>query len=329
MRFRFSFNPIKVLFLQAHLWGTRVASYPLSILSRFYFYTKAKQENKIPMLTFNPIKVLFLLIVTLKEPYAVIPFNPIKVLFLPVILLVTRGGILSFNPIKVLFLLGLGNETSLTSIGLSILSRFYFYNPADIISPGHLQLSILSRFYFYNISSLTLSFCTLFFQSYQGSIFTNWCSWKVFDFNAFNPIKVLFLQNKQFPQLYLDILSILSRFYFYWMSAGQRPENRCFQSYQGSIFTHFPGHRSIIRDTFNPIKVLFLHLLSNLQSWDLQAFNPIKVLFLLAQYIVVQDSLEALSILSRFYFYLLSLHRLRTALTLSILSRFYFYCLCC
>ncbi len=216
MRFRFSFNPIKVLFLQAHLWGTRVASYPLSILSRFYFYTKAKQENKIPMLTFNPIKVLFLLIVTLKEPYAVIPFNPIKVLFLPVILLVTRGVVLSFNPIKVLFL----RKTWRTKPGLSASFQSY-------------QGSIFTH------RMQKLSPVLDIFQSYQGSIFTIY---------------------KPFHQIFPVILSILSRFYFYFTFSLSFSRCFSFQSYQGSIFTYTTLLYYVMVSSFNPIKVLFLHL---------------------------------------------------------------------
>ncbi len=79
----------------------------------------------------------------------------------------------------------------------------------------------------------------LYFQSYQGSIFTaDLFSHYVDDFYTFNPIKVLFLQ-------YLGILADSPLIDF--------------QSYQGSIFTQYqPRTRIFYLYSFNPIKVLFL-----------------------------------------------------------------------
>ncbi len=121
-----------------------------------------------------------------------------------------------------------------------------------------------------------------------------------------------------------------------------------FQSYQGSIFTslHYvnPG---MAQSSFNPIKVLFLHLMGLYRLLFLDTFNPIKVLFLLISEIygerkkklsilsrfyfydhnpTIHEPGIRLSILSRFYFYLLNKYNKIDVFALSILSRFYFYC---
>ena len=78
------------------------------------------------------------------------------------------------------------------------------------------------------------------------------------------------------------LLSILSRFYFYfnWHECG-----------------------CICPDTFNPIKVLFLRKKTPLHIQTAHTFNPIKVLFLRNGQINSVSSTTILSILSRFYFY--------------------------
>ncbi len=141
------------------------------------------------------------------------------------------------------------------------------------------------------------------FQSYQGSIFTIPALQPGKPDHAFNPIKVLFLRQGRKENYKTWGLSILSRFYFYWRIAHSRV---------------------LSRDTFNPIKVLFLLFLFRRTLPDLNAFNPIKVLFLLniftkptkrkwsfnpIKVLFLRETLtllgdgKILSILSRFYFY--------------------------
>ena len=168
----------------------------------------------------------------------------------------------SFNPIKVLFLLAVGIITVVSSYGLSILSRFYFYYGKWIELFLDPVLSILSRFYFYLKLSPPVFVTRDCFQSYQGSIFTIkqanvitihdilsilsrfyfYCRGEFLQrqpvCRAFNPIKVLFLLENEKEKKNASDLSILSRFYFYTMSfTSSSMPIIYFQSYQGSIFT--------------------------------------------------------------------------------------------
>ena len=79
----------------------------------------------------------------------------------------------------------------------------------------HFYLSILSRFYFYLSYTFTGRYANAF-QSYQGSIFTYLHQEQPLLSTPFNPIKVLFLLDKQKEYIGMMIF---------------------FQSYQGSIFT--------------------------------------------------------------------------------------------
>ncbi len=167
----------------------------LSILSRFYFYNISVQVSSSFIGTFNPIKVLFLPSKDRQDFHKDTSFNPIKVLFLHernnVLLkhlhnfqsyqgsIFTRReharypkASLSFNPIKVLFLQEDQQETK-QALFLSILSRFYFYKWNRNLGKGSRLLSILSRFYFYGKRvHIKMRMGGSYFQSYQGSIFT-------------------------------------------------------------------------------------------------------------------------------------------------------------
>ncbi len=121
-------------------------------------------------------------------------------------------------------------------------------------------------------------------------------------------------------------LSILSRFYFYLFFFFPFLDLSYFQSYQGSIFT------SYICNCFDrPIQLsilsrFYFYLVS--QSWWnilLKTFNPIKVLFLHLYIMLILVWLNLLSILSRFYFYTWWAYIGCCSWILSILSRFYFY----
>ncbi len=121
-----------------------------------------------------------------------------------------------FNPIKVLFLLSL--NLFWASSGL------IFQSYQGSIFTGFEEVKTIDKFNFqsyqgsiFTIACLSSLVRNIFFQSYQGSIFTK--NWKQ-DANASN------------------CLSILSRFYFYWVwIKGWSLEKNIFQSYQGSIFT--------------------------------------------------------------------------------------------
>ena len=127
------------------------------------------------------------------------------------------------------------------------------------------------------------------FQSYQGSIFTRKCLFLLF---------------------FSFLLSILSRFYFYWKMTRSllRPKQSFnpikvlflpfpfvlvfvllrFQSYQGSIFTEFTSSPS---GGTSPLSILSRFYFYWRMLWMLcqvsSAFNPIKVLFLLISYILI------------------------------------------
>ena len=107
-------------------------------------------------ISFNPIKVLFLLGYIYKNEKVHITFNPIKVLFLQGICQFTVSSSQNFQSYQgSIFTL---NELDKFSNGeyLSILSRFYFYYNLSWSRLFLWLLSILSRFYFY--SSFSISF---------------------------------------------------------------------------------------------------------------------------------------------------------------------------
>ena len=191
-------------------------AFQLSILSRFYFYSLFLIRKNKAGTTFNPIKVLFLHQITSNAFSATANFQSYQgSIFTQDQVKDRSGNYHAFNPIKVLFLrrraiivwvcctcfqsyqgsifTGIRHPGSLTKYGLSILSRFYFYQIYKVKLSWFHFLSILSRFYFYQMDS-----------SLQKS-----------DRSSFNPIKVLFLLNTNYRRRKILILSILSRFYFY------------------------------------------------------------------------------------------------------------------
>ena len=143
-----SFNPIKVLFLQKIFHFSRIVRLSLSILSRFYFYDNGflflpgcprlsilsrfyfyKLQQTIypdPLQSFNPIKVLFLLMDYGLSMWTWSSFQSYQGSIFTDTVGVRFSSALAFNPIKVLFLLWRVRGT-VWQDPLSILSRFYFY----------------------------------------------------------------------------------------------------------------------------------------------------------------------------------------------------------
>jgi len=95
------------------------------------------------------------------NPPPILTFNPIKVLFLPVQWRWSHSGTCTFNPIKVLFLQSMKQLGVKKQWHLSILSRFYFYSLHRKIAIVPVSLSILSRFYFYSPVSNARSLMTI------------------------------------------------------------------------------------------------------------------------------------------------------------------------
>ena len=159
----------------------------------------------------------FYMILHLLQEKNLLPFNPIKVLFLRVYWNGTTGNIGNFQSYQGSIFTAELTKTPLFPINLSILSRFYFYP----------------------VTSAWCVSCHESFQSYQGSIFTRTQVHSLQLMQTFNPIKVLFLLRIEFLRTAsINLLSILSRFYFY------------------PVVDRF---RCQVLVPFNPIKVLFLH----------------------------------------------------------------------
>ena len=165
---------------------------------------------------------------------------------------------------------------------------------------------------------------TVFFQSYQGSIFT---------------YLYLFVLER-YP-----VLSILSRFYFYLRINKQMCKLLNFQSYQGSIFTFNDG-ADFGPDSLLSILSRFYFYAERFEyhNWAhhlsiLSRFYFYNVNFNETGFYAVFQSYQGsiftrksnyikhydLSILSRFYFYAPQLSSTYGEYDLSILSRFYFY----
>ena len=190
-------------------------------------------------------------------------------------------------------------------VHLSILSRFYFYHTRSAtLCFGWIAFNPI-KVLFLRMSNLKSESVTTVFQSYQGSIFT---------------------ENGRVKYDGKEILSILSRFYFY----RTPPENsedktKSFQSYQGSIFTHNPtsllglctSFQSYQGSIFTRIVGLSDEILNDFQSYQGSIFTLKELGFAYDKTI--------LSILSRFYFYWFQQVPSLDILQLSILSRFYFY----
>ncbi len=170
------------------------ADYYLSILSRFYFYLMMEHLLLKTILTFNPIKVLFLRIIEFINRCKYTSFNPIKVLFLLYTEKQDKKNVVTFNPIKVLFL---------PQQCLHISRNFKF-------------LSILSRFYFYRSLWCALGGAERGFQSYQGSIFTRKSNDPKLARYLLSILSRFYFYIRSTVHLVRHILlSILSRFYFY------------------------------------------------------------------------------------------------------------------
>ncbi len=275
--------------------------------------------------TFNPIKVLFLQNPVIHCFWQCFAFQSYQGSIFTKLKSDLTGQVKSFNPIKVLFLLykrslKVGFMTSFNPIKVLFLHNNYYNSTSNNDFQSYQGSIFTIDEYAHGMGS------TFSFQSYQGSIFTS-----IFGYQSPQIIQLSILSRFYFYTFYninifqSHFLSILSRFYFYllWQSAILQP--MCFQSYQGSIFTHFfavlrqlPWLSILsrfyfymvisisyfsVRFTFNPIKVLFLPCKSGNFSCNHRCtFNPIKVLFLL--YCLVNWlGCAVLSILSRFYFY--------------------------
>ena len=201
---------------------TNLVGLPEYVLFSFQSYqgsifTSTSQLLSIIPYAFNPIKVLFLPISIFSQSiFHHISFNPIKVLFLldssPC--LVHQGSVLFQSYQGSIFTymndaqgeIGSSFQSYQGSIftfrvlekigginGLSILSRFYFYNSNPQHYPTRELLSILSRFYFYNSNPqhyptrelLSILSRFYFYFEFNPDSYTSTV--------AFNPIKVLFL----------------------------------------------------------------------------------------------------------------------------------------
>ena len=234
----------------------------LSILSRFYFYSKPKPTATESTPSFNPIKVLFLhgcvcksITVTIdfqsyqgsifttlqmsEQIKLLLTFNPIKVLFLPKGVYILYYYFTIFQSYQGSIFTLIYRTSAFTTIPLSILSRFYFYEGGGWVLPGY----------------------TSDFQSYQGSIFTK------------TPENEAVRRAENFQSYQGSIFTVFHK----WLKENK--DN--FQSYQGSIFTEY-YFVEIIQDSILSIlsRFYFYRSLLFLTVGMLLSFNPIKVLFL-------------------------------------------------
>ena len=211
----------------------------------------------------------------------------------------------SFNPIKVLFLRPYSNIYIWQWIGLSILSRFYFYAKDKTGSS-----KALSGFQSYQGSIFTgvislPSRMNFDFQSYQGSIFTeNNGKAKKIDIELSILSRFYFYKTTASTYTFSNLLSILSRFYFYLIICVEVVDvSPLFQSYQGSIFTLLKALSNERKNTFQSYQGSIFTAKAELSMiLDTLSFNPIKVLFL-QNLLLPFNHFCKLSILSRFYFY--------------------------
>ena len=120
------------------------------------------------------------------------------------------------------------------------------------------------------------------FQSYQGSIFTGIVSKSLGNAKLFQSYQGSIFTRRNYQSLrVLNLLSILSRFYFYPRTIKQ--EKRRMTTFNPIKVLFLPGITSVFvstYNTFNPIKVLFLRSSTDTNQQSLFPFNPIKVLFL-------------------------------------------------
>ncbi len=188
------FNPIKVLFL---LWihnDAETIMKWISILSRFYFYSYFYRPQWKQMTRFQSYQGSIFTAFVLD--YHAVPtwnFNPIKVLFLPGGIRIEALGNGNFNPIKVLFLpvnwkQDCSKDRKFQSYQGSIFTQISITERERSIG-----ISILSRFYFYKWSR---SVCYKYRSDFNPIkvLFLLWGDWyPKIDASNFNPIKVLFL----------------------------------------------------------------------------------------------------------------------------------------
>ncbi len=188
----FAFNPIKVLFLLEIACLSPEPVFPLSILSRFYFY-RVELRNIGMSFSFQSYQG------SIFTRYCLIFFSAPP-----------RLSILSR-----FYFYGMPWPSSSVLYTLSILSRFYFYKGRTHTLLHGTYLSILSRFYFY-ASNVLLCQEPDRFQSYQGSIFTLFFpdgERIVGNFQSYQGS--IFTRCDPFWNQQSLLLSILSRFYFY------------------------------------------------------------------------------------------------------------------